>query len=83
MKLCQWILTVSASSETAAEEMTGFVPADGLPANPDNLHFSAAGLHAFGLRYYEVFRTLERRDKVFMEKPDRAFVGINISPNTR
>jgi len=54
----------------AAEEMTGFVPADGLPANPDNLHFSAAGLHAFGLRYYEVFRTLERRDKVFMEKPD-------------
>ena len=54
----------------AEEEMTGFVPADGLAANPDNLHFSAAALHEFGLRYYDVFRTLERKDKVFFEKPD-------------
>lgn len=53
-----------------AEEMTGYVPAEGLSANPDNLHFSAAALHEFGLRYYEVFRTLERGDKIFPEKPD-------------
>lgn len=54
----------------ASEKMIGFVPAEGLAANPDNLHFSAAGLHEFGLRYYEVFKTLERKDKIFPEKPD-------------
>lgn len=53
-----------------AEEMTGFVPADGLAANPDQLHFSAAALYEFGLRYYEAFRKLERKDKIFLEKPD-------------
>lgn len=52
------------------EEMTGFVPANDLSANEDNLHFSAAALHEFGLRYYERFKMLERADKVFAEKPD-------------
>ena len=52
-----------------AHPMTGYVPADGLPGKPDNLHFSAAGLREFGLRYYEVFKGLERRDRVFAEKP--------------
>lgn len=54
----------------AAEEMTGFVPAEGLAANKDHLHFSAAALHEFGLRYYDAFRKLEKKDKVFWEKPD-------------
>ena len=36
-----------------------FVPATGLGANPDNLHFSAAALQAFGLRYYEAFCRLD------------------------
>ncbi len=50
--------------------MTGFVSAEGLTSNPDHLHFNAASLHAFGLRYYEQFRLLENPDKVFPEKPD-------------
>lgn len=54
----------------ASEEMTGFVPADGLTANEDNLHFSAAALHEFGLRYYDAFIRLEKKDKVYLEKPD-------------
>ncbi len=58
----------------AERPMTGFVPANGLTANPDFLHFNAASLHAFGLRYYEVFRTLENPGKIFIEKssPDDA-----------
>ena len=50
--------------------MTGFVSAEGLGANADNLHFSAAALREFGLRYYEVFKTLENKSKVFEEKPE-------------
>jgi len=52
----------------AAEDMTAYVPADELAANPDNLHFSAAGLYHFGRRYYDEFVKLERKDKVFEEK---------------
>lgn len=50
--------------------MTGYVSAEGLRPNPDNLHFSAAALREFGLRYYEEFKKLENKDKVFEEKPD-------------
>lgn len=50
-------------------EMTGFVPADGLLPNPDNLHFSAAALREFGTRYYHEFLKLEDKNKVFLEKP--------------
>lgn len=48
--------------------MTGFVSAEGLGANPDNLHFSAAALREFGVRYYDAFRKLEDPNKVFTEK---------------
>ena len=48
--------------------MTGFVPANGLGANPDNLHFSAEALREFGVRYYEEFKKLEDKNKVFAEK---------------
>lgn len=51
-----------------SREMTGFVSATGLKANPDNLHFSAESLREFGVRYYEEFKKLERKDKVFIEK---------------
>ena len=40
-----------------------FAPATGLGANPDNLHFSAAALQGFGLRYYEAFRSFDCRGK--------------------
>lgn len=49
-------------------EMTGFVPADGLKANPDNLHFSAEALREFGVRYYNEFLKIEDKNKVFSEK---------------
>ena len=51
-------------------KMIGFASAEGLTSNPDNLHFSAPALREFGLRYYEVFKTLEDKNKVFEEKPD-------------
>ena len=49
---------------------TGFVSAEGLGANPDNLHFSAAALREFGNRYYDEFLKLENKNIVFFEKPD-------------
>jgi hypothetical protein len=49
--------------------MCGFVSAKGLGANPDNLHFSAAALREFGVRYYNEFLKLEDKNKVFEEKP--------------
>lgn len=36
----------------------GFASAEGLGANPDNLHFSSAALREFGLRYYAEFKRL-------------------------
>ena len=50
------------------EKLIGFTPATGLGGNPDNMHFSAAGLREFGYRYYTEFRRLERPDKVFEER---------------
>ena len=49
--------------------MTGFVSAEGLSSNPDNLHFNANALYEFGQRYFEAFETLRDPDKVFSEKP--------------
>lgn len=43
----------------------GFASAEGLGCNPDYMHFNAKALREFGLRYYNVFRTLENKDKVF------------------
>ncbi len=53
----------------ATRENTGFVPAEGLTANPDNLHFNSRALREFGERYYREFRKLENKDKIFKEKP--------------
>lgn len=43
----------------AKNRRTGFVPAEGLTANPDNLHFNAASLREFGRRYYAEFEKVE------------------------
>ena len=58
---------VNAALRSLAEKtpMTGFVSAEGLGANPDNLHFSAAALREFGLRYYEEFKKYEDRNRVY------------------
>ena len=51
---------VNAAMERMAASLPkfGFASAVGLGANPDNLHFSAAALREFGLRYYEEFKRL-------------------------
>ena len=51
------------------DKMTGFVSAEGLMANDDNIHFSSAALREFGARYYAEFLKLEDKNKVFWKKP--------------
>ena len=46
----------------------GFVPADGLRPNPDNLHFSARALREFGMRDYEEFLKPENKGAAVPEK---------------
>lgn len=53
---------------TEKRPMTGYVSAQGLAPNADNLHFSAAALREFGARYYREFLKLEDKSKVFTEK---------------
>lgn len=49
----------------AARPMTGYVDAAGLTSNADFLHFNAASLREFGVRYYREFSKLEDRNRVF------------------
>ena len=55
----------------------GFVSADGLGANPDNLHFSAPALRTFGERYYEEFLLHEDKSKVYPPKPSADDAIVN------
>jgi len=48
--------------------MVGYVPAHGLGANPDNLHFSAKALYEFGHRYFEVFERIRIQNRVSTER---------------
>ena len=47
-----------------------FASAEGLSANEDNLHFSAAALLEFGERYYEVFKRMEKERSSTEKKLD-------------
>lgn len=47
-------------------KMVGFVSAKGLTSNPDNLHFNASSLYEFGLRYFEVFESLQYSSENFI-----------------
>lgn len=49
-------------------KMTAYVSAYGLTSNPDYLHFTAASLHEFGLRYFDVFDAIRDPNKKFEEK---------------
>ena len=51
------------------DPLVGFASAKGLEPNPDNLHINSKSLREFGLRYYEEFRKLENKNKVYEEKP--------------
>ena len=48
--------------------MAGFVSAAGLEGKADHLHFTAKAQRGFGNRYFQVFRSLENKEKVFAEK---------------
>lgn len=56
------------------QEKVGFVPADGLTPNEDNLHFNAPSLYEFGKRYFEIFEAMRDPNQIFVEKshPDNA-----------
>ena len=41
------------------DPLIGFVSAEGLASNPDNLHFSSTALYKFGLRYLEEFEKFQ------------------------
>ncbi len=56
-------------SIASADPTIGFVPADGLTANPDLLHFNAKSLYEFGLRYFDVYQTLRSDDTVAEQTP--------------
>ena len=56
----------------AKEPQIGFVSAEGLGANPDNLHFSAAALREFGLRYYAEFLKQEDPHRVYAQALQRS-----------
>ena len=53
-----------------SDEMVGFVSAEGLKSNPDNLHFNAEALYEFGIRYFNEFEQKRNPDKIFEEKPN-------------
>ena len=63
------IINQAIKQVTEEFSMAGFVPADGLTSNPDQLHFNAQSLREFGVRYYRAFQKLENKNRVFPEKP--------------
>ena len=44
--------------------LVGYVSAEGLTSNPDNLHFSAESLYHFGIRYFEEFEKFPKSDRI-------------------
>ena len=48
-------------SIAAQNKNVGFASAEGLTANPDNLHFNADSLYKFGIRYFDEFEKLNVR----------------------
>lgn len=58
----------------AANEHCYYVTAKGLKANPDQLHFNAASLRIFGLRYLEAYERLEHITEP-LEQEDAMIIG--------
>lgn len=57
-------VNVALEAFTASQPYMGFVPATGLTANPDNLHFNAKSLYEFGLRYFDVYQKVVDPNRV-------------------
>ena len=53
------VINAALREVAESEPNCAFVSAQGLGAKPDNLHFDAPALRAFGLRYYEAYRPIE------------------------
>lgn len=67
-----------ALQKTAKElPMVGFVSAENLGANPDNLHFNAKSLYEFGHRYFQIYEKLRKKDKVFDKRTDESDIVRN------
>jgi hypothetical protein len=45
-----------------SDEMIGFVSAVGLGSNPDKLHFNSKALYEFGIRYFNEFEKLRKKE---------------------
>ena len=62
---------VNEAIKTVAEcePNCGFVSADGLKSNPDNLHFCSKSLREFGKRYFREYNRIADPNMVFTEKP--------------
>ncbi len=56
-------------SLAARKDYIGYVPAEGLTSNPDNLHFNAKSLREFGLRYFAKYREMNRLMTVAGNEP--------------
>lgn len=56
----------------------GYVSADGLTANPDNLHFNAKSLREFGIRYFEKFKEMNKIITKNSEKFDAKLSAIEL-----
>ena len=59
----------------AKKDYIGYVPAEGLTANPDNLHFNAESLRTFGLRYFEKYREMNKLMTVTQNGP----IGVSMT----
>lgn len=64
-------------SITQANKLTAFVPADGLTAKNDTVHFDSDSLYEFGLRYFDVFEqfkseTVDRTENCVAEDIKRS-----------
>ena len=69
---------VNEALKATAEHVNnvGFVSAEGLTSNPDNLHFNSKSLREFGIRYYEGYKRLSATKDGEEKKPT---VGGNAS----
>ena len=62
---------VNSALQKSAQSLrnAAFVSAEGLTSNPDMLHFNAASLREFGVRYYSEFQKLEKTSGIVLSAP--------------
>ena len=64
------LLNAQLKSFAGRTPRAAYASAEGLPSNPDNLHFSASALLELGGRYYRAFETVEDKRRTFEDKSD-------------